>query len=258
MKQLVGIIPARYASTRFPGKMLAPLLGKSLLQRTYEQACKSQKLKTILIATDDERIAKHVRSFGAEVVMTSANHETGSDRLVEVVSKHPMCRDAAIIVNVQGDEPLLDPNCIDQVIERLEKDPAAVMATVAHPLYDEEAWHDPSVVKCVIDSRGRALYFSRAPIPHSADGVPEGALHHVGIYAFRRDFLLRYGQLESTPLQQRESLEQLRVLEHGEAIQVAVLPGQAFGVDTPADLERAEQVLCKQNISSSPAVSSPR
>ncbi len=250
MNKTIGIIPARIGSTRFPGKMLAQLAGMTVLERTYRQAARCGDLDLLLIATDDPTIARHVADFGGEAVMTRVDHPTGSDRLVEVVSTDPRCAHAEIIVNIQGDEPLLDPHCISAVIDRLRADPVAVMATVAHPLRDRERWLNPTVVKCVIDGRGRALYFSRSPIPHShGEGVPAQALQHVGLYAYRREFLLRYGAMPQSPLQIQESLEQLRVLEQGEVIQVAVLEGASLGVDTPEDLKRAEAVICKQNIS---------
>lgn len=253
---IIGMIPARYASTRFPGKILAPIAGKTLIQRTYENAKQCTLLQQLIVATDDTRIFHHVKDFGGEVVMTSPECPTGTDRLVEALKKHPDIGDLAIIVNIQGDEPCLDPNVIQKVAQALTADPVAVMSTAVVKLESQEEAHNPSVVKCVIDNNHNALYFSRALIPagHTQKMQPGiNYYRHMGIYAFRKDFLLKYAELPRTALQLAEDLEQMKVLEHGFRIKVAVVDSFSIGVDTPEDIQRVEQWLNKQNLSSSPA-----
>lgn len=233
------IIPARYASSRLPGKPLLKETGKYLVQHVYEQAEKT-KARDVIVATDDERICRAVESFGGRVVMTRSDHATGTDRVAEVAAT----LDADVIVNLQGDEPLIDPATLDLLPSLLERDAGADVATLAVPLTTEEAWRDPNCVKVVCDRHGRALYFSRSPIPFVRDGRPDFRrqpplfLQHLGLYAYRRSFLLRLAQLPPEPIEETEKLEQLRVLAHGRGIQVGVVPHAGRGVDTPADYAR--------------------
>ena len=252
-KEVIGIIPARYASTRFPGKPLVDIKGKTLIQRTYENAKRASSLKALIVATDDQRIFDHVESFGGDVVMTSPHWLTGSDRLAEVLQNEPEWNKADVIVNIQGDEPCLDPEAIDAVCAILINDPEAVMSTAITPLKNEADVYNPYIVKCVVDSFGTVIYFSRAMIPNNKTGKynPETSyFRHLGLYAYRPSFLLLYQQLPATPLQMAEDLEQLKVLEHGFRIKAALVDEAAIGVDTPQDIQKVEQWLCRQNTSS--------
>ena len=241
------IIPARYASTRFPGKPLVDLCGKPMIQWVYERSALCQLVDRVIVATDDDRIVRAVETFGGDVVMTSADHPTGTDRLAEVAAT----LDTQLIVNVQGDEPLIDPAMIRAAVAPLQADPWIPMGTLKTPLASLEEYLDPNVVKVVTDRQGFALYFSRAPIPFPRDsgdrldrGWPEpAASRHIGLYVYRRDFLLRYPRLEATPLENRERLEQLRALEHGYRIRVAETDLAGPGVDTLEDLERVRALL---------------
>jgi len=236
----VGVIPARFAATRFPGKPLAPIAGKPLVQRVWEGACTAKRLERVLVATDDARIAEACRAFGAEAVLTRDSHPTGTDRIAEAAAG----LDADVVVNVQGDEPLIEGHVIDAAVAALEEDPGAAMSTVAHPA-DPAELDDPNRVKLVLDRRGRALYFSRSRIPYERErdaGVT--CLQHVGLYAYRRPFLLEFVRLPQTPLERCEALEQLRALEHGHAIRVAVIDGwRSVPVDVPEDVARVEDAL---------------
>lgn len=245
------IIPARYASTRLPGKPLLDIGGKTMIQRVWEQAGKSQAL-SVTVATDDERIAEACRQFGANVVLTRADHPSGTDRLQEVVTL--MGLDAEdCVVNVQGDEPMIPPSLIDQVAANLLAHPQASIATLAEPLTDIESVFNPNVVKLVTDQQGFALYFSRAPIPWSRDAfateprsIPEGMTfrRHIGLYAYKVGFLHDYVQWAPSPLETAESLEQLRALWFGCRIQVAdACEVPAPGIDTQEDLERVRAML---------------
>jgi 3-deoxy-manno-octulosonate cytidylyltransferase (CMP-KDO synthetase) len=234
------VIPARYASTRLPGKPLLRTTGKYLIQHVYERACQARKASAVIVATDDPRIAAAVRSFGGWVVMTRRDHLSGTDRVAEVARQ----LDADVIVNLQGDEPLVDPDALDLLPTLLERDPDAAVATLAVPITSREQWHDPNCVKVVCAASGRALYFSRSPIPFVREGqpdftaVPPQFLQHLGLYAYRRDFLLHLATLPPEPLEQLEKLEQLRVLGLGRHIHVGVARHAAVGVDTRADYER--------------------
>jgi len=234
------IIPARYASTRLPGKPLLRQTGKYLIQHVYERACQARRASQVIIATDDPRIVAAVDSFGGRVVLTRRDHPSGTDRVAEVASGI----DADIIINLQGDEPQVDPEALDLLAELLERDPSVQMATLAVPLNSLEQWQDPNCVKVVRDQQGRALYFSRSPIPFVRDGQPRLAtqpqqfLQHLGLYAYRRPYLLRLAKLPPESLEQLEKLEQLRVLALGERIQVGVVRQAAIGVDTYEDYER--------------------
>ena len=235
----VGIIPARFGSTRFPGKVLTPIAGRPMIQHVWDGARRASSLRAVLIATDDERVAKVCREFGAEAVLTSPDHPTGTDRLAEVAAG--LSDD--IVVNVQGDEPLIEGFVIDAAVRALEAAPEAPMATVIHRA-ETAALSDPNRVKVVVDRRGRALYFSRAAIPHTRSGAAPAPWQHVGLYAYRREFLAEYVKLPPTPLEQAEALEQLRALEHGHAIQTAVVEGwESRAVDVPADVAGVESTL---------------
>jgi len=241
------IIPARYASTRFPGKPLAELCGKPMIQWVYERSVLCASVDRVIVATDDERIARAVTAFCGEVVMTRADHATGTDRLAEVAAG----LDDELIVNVQGDEPLIEPAMIEAAIAPLLADPTIPMGTLKTPLTSFEEYQNPNVVKVVTDLQGFALYFSRAPIPFPRDFANQLELRwaelatakHVGLYVYRRDFLLRYPQLPSTPLESQECLEQLRALEHGYRIRVAETDLIGQGVDTPEDLEKVRMKI---------------
>jgi 3-deoxy-manno-octulosonate cytidylyltransferase (CMP-KDO synthetase) len=249
--KILGIIPARFASTRLPGKLLIPILGKTLLQRTFENARQAAILDHLLIATDDERILTHVQQFGGQAIMTSASCPTGTDRLAEVLQKYPEWLHAEAVVNIQGDEPCVDPRAIEAAIRLLLEDPQASMATLITPLHSEEEALNPSIVKCVKDEKNNALYFSRSLIPANKKQQfnPQGPYYrHIGLYVYRPAFLLHYQSLSPTPLQLEEDLEQLKVLEHGYRIKVAVTHKASIGVDTPEDLHKIEQWICTQNI----------
>jgi 3-deoxy-manno-octulosonate cytidylyltransferase (CMP-KDO synthetase) len=234
------IIPARYASSRLPGKPLLDRTGKYLIQHVHEQARRARKANTVLVATDDGRIVAAVESFGGLAVLTRDDHPSGTDRVAEVARR----LDADIIVNLQGDEPLVDPDALDLLPELLRRDLDADVATLAVPLTSEEQWRNPNCVKVVCDATGRALYFSRSPIPHVRDGRPDfharppRFLQHIGLYAYRRHFLLSLASLPPEPLEETEKLEQLRVLALGRRIRVGVVAHHGAGIDTPEDYER--------------------
>jgi len=239
--QAVAVIPARFAASRFPGKPLAPIAGVPMLRRVWEGARSAKCVRDALVATDDARIADAARGFGATVVMTSSEHPTGTDRIAEV-ARH--LRDD-IVVNVQGDEPLIEGFVIDAAVEALVAEPSAPMATVVHAVA-ADALADPNRVKAVLDRRGFALYFSRAPIPFVRDASARRppVWQHVGLYAYRREFLLEYVKLPRTPLEETEALEQLRALEHGHPIRVAAIEGwESLPVDVPADVAKVEAAL---------------
>jgi 3-deoxy-manno-octulosonate cytidylyltransferase (CMP-KDO synthetase) len=233
------VIPARYASSRLPGKPLLRATGKYLVQHVYERACQS-RADVVVVATDDRRIADAVESFGGRVAMTRCDHPTGTDRIAEVAEQ----LDADIVVNLQGDEPLIDPAALDLLPELLRCDGGADVATLAAPITSVDQYRDPHCVKVVLDGHGRALYFSRSPVPYVRDGEPDFTrrparfLQHLGLYAYRRDFLLELAQLPPEPLEEAEKLEQLRVLAVGRRISVGTVQHAGRGVDTPADYER--------------------
>ena len=241
--KIIAVIPARFASTRLPGKPLLSETGKPLIQHVVEAAQQAQSLERIIVATDDPRIAAAVMSFGGEAMMTRADHSTGTDRVAEVAAQ---IEEAAIIVNIQGDEPEIAGPTIDRLARLLQDDPEAPMATLCTPIRDEAVYRDPSCVKVVCSRRGRALYFSRSPIPCYRDGLPVPttaagltlAFLHLGLYAYRRDFLLSLGSLPTSPLEAAEKLEQLRVLEAGYPIAIAVVDEPSIGIDTPEDYRR--------------------
>jgi len=242
---IIAVIPARYGSTRFPGKALADIKGKPMIQRVYEGTRRSRLINRVIVATDDRRIADAVQSFGGESFMTSMHHDTGTDRIAEVAKS----LDCDIVVNVQGDEPLIRPEMIDEALLPLVQDDSILMGTLCRKIEDREEAFDPNVVKVVFDKKGFALYFSRAPIPWNRDAWAgksslrelslEGPLYkHIGLYVYRRNFLLDYAAMPRTALETVEKLEQLRVLENGHRIKVVITQYESFGVDIPDDLSK--------------------
>lgn len=231
--KVLCVIPARYASTRLPGKPLSMIAGKPMIQHVYERACQAQLPNEVVVATDNELVEKAVLDFGGKAVMTSPDHPSGTDRLAEVALMYP---DVDVIVNVQGDEPMIPPEVIDRLAEAFNGDEDLNMATMK-VVMDEEDYENPAAVKVVTDQQGYALYFSRSLMPYPRN-KPEGfkVFKHVGIYAYRRNFLLKYAALAPTPLEKAESLEQLRALENGYKIKVLESDFQGIGVDTPEDL----------------------
>jgi len=239
--KVLGVIPARYGSTRLPGKPLADLGGKPVIQHTYERAC--QALNNVIVATDDQRILDVVAAFGGQAVMTRSDHSCGSERVAEVAAS----LDCDIVVNIQGDEPFIDPLMIQEAVAPLLADSGLVMSTLSRAITSEEDLQNPSVVKVVTDQRGNALYFSRSVIPYPRYREFCRWREHVGLYGYRKEFLLQYVHWPPTPLERAESLEQLRVLEHGFAIRV-VETERGLGapcIDTPEDLVRAHEYLAR-------------
>jgi 3-deoxy-manno-octulosonate cytidylyltransferase (CMP-KDO synthetase) len=240
MSKTVGIIPARWASTRFPGKPLHLIAGKPLLQHVWERCRRAKKLETLIIATDDMRIADAAFKWGAEVALTSPRHQSGTDRIAEVVRK---AKDFGYIINIQGDEPLIDPRLIDRLVKELRSDRATNIVTAAHPFEDPAEAMSSHQVKVVVDLAGRALYFSRAAIPFSSRRSL--FLRHQGIYGFRREALLQFVRWKPSPLERAESLEQLRALENGVTVHVLVTKHGSPGVDTLQDAKALEQKLAR-------------
>ncbi|MDP5172675.1 MAG: 3-deoxy-manno-octulosonate cytidylyltransferase [Bacteroidia bacterium] len=236
---IVGVIPARYASTRFPGKPLVDILGKTMIQRVVEQVSQCAALSRVIVATDDERIAAHVREFGGEVILTKDNHESGTERIGEVAEKV----EADYFINIQGDEPLIDPGQIAQVADLLLA--GAGIATLIFPLGDEIRYLDPNAIKVVINEQQQAMYFSRSPIPHARDGqgVPKEAWQHIGIYGFRTAILKEVVRLAPHILEQTEKLEQLRWLAQGYSIACGITQEAGHSVDRPEDLEAIFRIL---------------
>ncbi len=230
---ILGVIPARFASSRFPGKPLIELAGKSMIQRVYEQAAQAHCLKEVVVATDDRRIFEAVMAFGGQVEMTSSDHPNGTDRVGELAQKKEAF---SHVINIQGDEPLIDPLQIDALGELLFN-PEVEIATLVRSITDAEQINNPHVVKAVRDKRGRALYFSRLPIPYPRSDVPPAYFQHIGIYGFRRKTLLELIQLPPSPLEEAESLEQLRWLYHGYPIHTAITELPTYAVDRPEDVE---------------------
>jgi len=230
--KVLCIIPARYASTRLPGKPLRDIAGKPMIVRVYERATGAQRVHEVVVATDDERIRAAVEEHGGNAVMTRADHATGTDRLAEVAAQRPDCD---LIINVQGDEPLIDPAVIDALVAPFEHDTALMMATAKTEITDAAEMENPNNVKVVADHTGNALYFSRARIPYARNAGAK-VYKHIGIYAYRRDFLLAYAKMAQTELECSESLEQLRALENGYRIRVVETDAVFIGVDTEEDL----------------------
>jgi 3-deoxy-manno-octulosonate cytidylyltransferase (CMP-KDO synthetase) len=241
---VIIVIPARYGSTRLPGKPLVPIAGTSMIQRVYERAKKSKLATQVIVATDDERIVKAVEGFGGVARMTRADHRTGTERVAEVAAH----TEGKVYVNVQGDEPLLNPEVVDAAIEALLEEPAAEIATVATPIKLPADIMDPNVVKAVLDFDDNALYFSRAPVPWVRDSGSQlqvRHLKHLGLYVFQRDALLEYPTLPQGTLEKIEQLEQLRWLENGWKIRVAEVEHDSVSVDVPEDVTKVEQILKK-------------
>jgi 3-deoxy-manno-octulosonate cytidylyltransferase (CMP-KDO synthetase) len=235
---VIGVIPARYGSTRFPGKALARIHGKPLVQWVWERARGCKRLEQLWVATDDERIAEAVRRFGGDVAMTSKDLPSGTDRVWEVARR----TSAKIVVNIQGDEPLVTTQMVDVLVEGIQREPKAEMATLRYAVKGQLGYNDPNVVKVVCDADGWALYFSRASIPHFKN---RGGMwyKHLGLYAYRRSFLERFVQWPPSFLELAEGLEQLRALERGAKIKVMDSPTDTIGVDTPEELARVEEIL---------------
>jgi len=257
MSKAVGIIPARWGSTRFPGKPLHPIAGKPLLKHVWERCLRARSLDLIVVATDDMRIASAAFDWGAEVALTSPKHRSGTNRVAEVARK---TKQFAYVINIQGDEPLIAPRLIDKVVEKLRSDRGVGIVTAAHPFENQADASSPHQVKVVLDLRGNALYFSRAPIPSqaSASGGLESAergkgrtrerlplFRHLGIYGFRRETLLQFVRWKPSPLELTESLEQLRALENGVKVHVLITAAGSPGIDTPEDATALEQKLAR-------------
>jgi 3-deoxy-manno-octulosonate cytidylyltransferase (CMP-KDO synthetase) len=256
MKKVVAIIPARWGSTRFPGKPLHHIAGKPLLQHVWEAVRKARRVDEVIIATDDMRVAEAAFQWGAEVSLTSLKHRSGTDRIAEVARKLPY---AAYLINVQGDEPLIEPHLIDRFVNELHQNPKCEMVTAAHPFDNPADANSPHQVKVVTDLAGNALYFSRASIPYPGSGGLQAAelnkrrpggrrflvLRHQGIYGFRRDTLLQFVRWKPSPLEQAEQLEQLRALENGVTVHVLVTRHGSPGVDTPQDAKTVAALLLK-------------
>lgn len=245
---VVAIIPARYGSTRLPGKPLASIGGKPMIQHVYESASKARVLDRVLVATDDRRIAAAVKKFGGEAVLTSKHHTSGTDRLAEVARTIR----ADLLVNVQGDLPFIHADTITRAVRPLRRDRRIQMGTVCNPIYDEDEWRNPNIVKVLMDRAGFALYFTRSPVPYVRDAsIALGSdakrrlwgYRHLGLYVYRRQFLLKFARLRPTPLEQIESLEQLRAMAYGYRIHVALVDEQSVEVDTAEDLKRATDYL---------------
>ncbi len=242
MNRAVGIIPARWSSTRFAGKPLYPVNGKPLLYHVWERCRRAKKLDALIIATDDMRIAEAAFDWGAEVALTSRRHRSGTDRVAEV-ARH--ARDFAFVINIQGDEPLIDPRLVDQVVEKLRSDRRIDIVTAAHPFQNPAEAKSPHQNKVVVDQNNCALYFSRSLIPYPAKRSRVRHLRHQGIYGFRRNALLQFVRWKPTPLERAESLEQLRAVENGVKIHVLITKHGSPGVDTPADAKALEQKLAR-------------
>lgn len=247
--KVVALIPARYASSRLPGKPLAPILGKAMIQRVCEQTARAQSIDEVWVATDDQRIVQAVEGFGGKAVMTSPQCASGTDRLAQAVEMVG----GDIIVNVQGDQPFIDPLMIDEAVQPLLDDPELPMATLIHPIHQEEDLCDPGVVKAVIDLQGNGIYFSRSLIPAPHNDVAHQVYEHVGLYVYRRDFLITLAGLAQTLLERVEGLEQLRVIEHGYPLRCVITACHdnelsGFSIDTPADIERGEAMLTERGL----------
>ena len=247
---IIGVIPTRWGSTRFPGKCIAPIAGKPMIQRVIERALQATQLSRIIIATDDDRITQVVQSLNLshiDIVMTNPDHPSGTDRIAEAIQSIP----ADACINIQGDEPLIDPTLIDQLAHALQ-DPQWQMVTAVTPISNWDEVNDPSVVKALFDQTGTALYFSRAPIPHlrqpQSDFPPNTYWRHIGIYGYQRTFLETLVNTPPAPLEQLEKLEQLRALHIGARIRILQTHEFGIGVDTPVDLIKAEQLIQEHNI----------
>lgn len=239
-RKILGVIPARYASSRFPGKVLARIDSRTMLEHVFERVSMARYLQTVIVATDDQRIYDEARRMGARVQMTRDDHVSGTDRVAEVASGH---EDAELVVNIQADEPLIDPNAIDAAVLPLLEEPAIPMGTLKKLVENPREISDSNVVKVVTDRFENAIYFSRSTIPFARDGGPVRVFKHIGLYVYRRKFLLKYSDLPAGPLERSEGLEQLRAVENGFRIRVVETEYESAGVDTPADLERLQELF---------------
>ena len=239
--KILCVIPARYASTRLPGKPLADIVGKPMIQHVYERSAQATIPQQVVVATDDEKVFQAVQQFGGKVVMTSSEHQTGTDRLAEVASKYA---EVDVIINVQGDEPLIDQKVIDELAQEFLNDTALQMASVMS-IMDTEDYQNPNAVKVVTDLNNNALYFSRSLLPYPRVAGKANVYKHIGIYAYKKDFLLKFAKLEPTPLEQSESLEQLRALENGYKIKMIKTKSKFIGVDSIEDLQTVNELLRK-------------
>lgn len=237
--KILCVIPARYASTRLPGKPLKDVAGKPMICRVYDRASQAKTLSGVVVATDDERILRAVEDHGGRAMMTAKDHPTGTDRLAEVAEAYP---NVDLIINVQGDEPLIEPSLIDELGRAFDGDAELQMATVMTPMEDEAEQKNPNNVKVVTDKNGCALYFSRSLLPYPRNDAGTPVYKHIGIYAYRRDFLLAYAKMAPTPLERTESLEQLRALENGYKIKCIRTNARFVGVDTPEDLAKVNEI----------------
>ena len=233
------IIPARYGSTRLPGKPLAMIGDKPMIQRVYEQVSKAMEIEQVIVATDDQRVYDAVVAFGGQAMMTRPDHLTGTDRLAEVAATHT---EIDVVINVQGDEPLIDASVIDALAREFKEDSSLQMGTVGCPLLEEE-YNEPSAVKVIVNRLGNAMYFSRSLIPYPRNAFVQPPLKHVGMYGYQRQFLLDYAKMEPTPAELTESLEQLRALENGYTIRVITTDQRFVGVDTPEDLDWVNEIF---------------
>lgn len=240
---VLGVIPVRYESVRFPGKPLATLNGRPLVQWVYEAASRCRVVDRLVVATDSPVIATRVREFGGEAELTRDDHPSGTDRVAEVAERHS---DASVVVNIQGDQLFVTPGMLTTLVAPYVIGERPAMATLAAPINDPRAISDSNVVKVVCDVRGYALYFSRSPIPYGPETEGSETLHHLGLYAFSRESVLAFPSLEPTPLERREGLEQLRALEHGLAIRVCRVENPVVEVNTPQDLEKAQRLLRRE------------
>lgn len=242
--KFLGVIPARYGSTRFEGKPLEIIHGKTMIEWVYKRSL-SSKLDKVVVATDDDRIAEVVKSFGGEVVLTSRDHETGTDRIAEVAKVY---KEFDVIINVQGDEPLIESSMINSLITPFLEEPELKMATLKYKLDNMEDVNNPNIVKVICDKNDYAIYFSRNPIPFPRKLDISNYYKHIGVYAYKRDFVLDYAKMSQTPLEISESLEQLRVLENGYRIKVLETKHKVLGVDTPEDLIKVINYVKENNI----------
>jgi 3-deoxy-manno-octulosonate cytidylyltransferase (CMP-KDO synthetase) len=245
--KVIGIIPARYSSSRLAGKPLLDLAGMSMIERTYRGSLRSKLLESLIVATDDQRIYDAVKSFGGDVELTSVRHKSGTDRITEVAERRGLA-DEDIVVNIQGDQPLIDATTIDSLIQPLVDNPSLVMSTLSYPITDPEELTNSNIVKLVTDRHGMALYFSRAPIPFLRDPSekPPTYYKHLGLYAYRRSFLGKFAELGEGILERCEKLEQLRVLENGYGIKVVESAADSVEVDTPEDAARVRRILAER------------
>jgi 3-deoxy-manno-octulosonate cytidylyltransferase (CMP-KDO synthetase) len=242
------VIPARLNSSRFPRKLLSLAHGKTVLQRTFEQAKQCALIDHLFVATDSDEIADHVKGFGGGVIWTSETCQNGTERICEALEKEPILQNSSMVINVQGDHPCTQKETLEALIKSLNSDTQAVLSTAVTPILAREEYESPHVVKCVFDTEHNALYFSRSPIPYIREGLPLAAYAHIGVYCYRTPFLKEKFSKSLTNLQKSEDLEQLKVLENGNRIKIAVVKEKVLGVDTPQDLEKLKEILWPSNI----------